>query len=81
MKLIQIDESVETYYVVKERIKANFAFKNIHILSFGPERDRTADPLLAKQVLSQLSYRPATGLTATLRVSWAYWWAQVDSNH
>jgi hypothetical protein len=24
----------------------------------GPERDRTADPLLAKQVLSQLSYRP-----------------------
>ncbi len=26
----------------------------------GPERDRTADPLLAKQVLSQLSYRPGT---------------------
>ena len=25
----------------------------------GAERDRTADPLLAKQVLSQLSYRPA----------------------
>src|SRR5690606_10496442 len=24
----------------------------------GPERARTADPLLAKQVLSQLSYRP-----------------------
>ena len=25
----------------------------------GAERDRTADPLLAKQVLSQLSYSPA----------------------
>ena len=24
----------------------------------GAERDRTADPLLAKQVLSQLSYSP-----------------------
>ncbi len=24
----------------------------------GAERDRTVDPLLAKQVLSQLSYRP-----------------------
>ena len=24
----------------------------------GDERDRTADPLLAKQVLSQLSYTP-----------------------
>ena len=24
----------------------------------GADRDRTGDPLLAKQVLSQLSYRP-----------------------
>ena len=29
-------------------------------------RDRTADPLLAKQVLSQLSYTPISGLK-TLR--------------
>jgi hypothetical protein len=28
----------------------------------GADRDRTGDPLLAKQVLSQLSYRPE-GLT------------------
>ena len=35
----------------------------------GGEQDRTADPLLAKQVLSQLSYAPLK------------WWAQVDSNH
>ncbi len=25
---------------------------------YGADRDRTGDPLLAKQVLSQLSYRP-----------------------
>ena len=33
----------------------------------GADRDRTGDPLLAKQVLSQLSYRPGEGyrLTAT----------------
>ena len=27
---------------------------------YGAERDRTADPLLAKQVLSQLSYSPGS---------------------
>ena len=32
----------------------------------GDERTRTADPLLAKQVLSQLSYIPAHGLDAML---------------
>jgi hypothetical protein len=35
----------------------------------GGERDRTDDPLLAKQVLSQLSYTPE------LR-----WWVWLDSN-
>ena len=29
-----------------------------HQMNGGAERDRTADPLLAKQVLSQLSYTP-----------------------
>ena len=29
----------------------------------GAERDRTADPLLAKQVLSQLSYSPISSIT------------------
>lgn len=28
----------------------------------GAERDRTADPLLAKQVLSQLSYSPISSI-------------------
>ena len=35
----------------------------------GGERDRTDDPLLAKQVLSQLSYTPNM-----------YWWVWLDSN-
>ena len=30
----------------------------------GAERDRTVDPLLAKQVLSQLSYSPLTAMIA-----------------
>jgi hypothetical protein len=30
----------------------------------GADRDRTGDPLLAKQVLSQLSYRPRSVSTA-----------------
>ena len=37
----------------------------------GADRDRTGDPLLAKQVLSQLSYSP------TLQG----WWAWVESNY
>ena len=35
---------------------------------FGAERVRTADPLLAKQVLSQLSYGPAARPKKTLSV-------------
>ena len=34
----------------------------------GAERDRTVDPLLAKQVLSQLSYSPMSNLTRVLRL-------------
>src|SRR5579871_5824369 len=40
----------------------------------GADRDRTGDPLLAKQVLSQLSYSP-------LWVPAARWLAWVDSNY
>ena len=39
----------------------------------GDNRDRTDDPLLAKQVLSQLSYTPM--------IHFFKWWAQVGSNH
>ena len=37
------------------------AFLRTFVLG-GDERDRTADPLLARQVLSQLSYTPILGL-------------------
>src|SRR5437870_3382339 len=33
----------------------------------GRDRDRTGDPLLAKQVLSQLSYTPTAGSTLILK--------------
>ena len=50
----------------------------------GAERDRTADPLLAKQVLSQLSYSPVklrVGHRASEPWSPYHWWARVDSNY
>ena len=34
----------------------------------GAERDRTADPLLAKQVLSQLSYSPISSIAPNISV-------------
>ena len=40
----------------------------------GGERDRTDDPLLAKQVLSQLSYTPQA------RHHGGGWWVWLDSN-
>ena len=43
----------------------------------GDEEIRTLDPLLAGQVLSQLSYTPIV----LPRLLCATWWAQVDSNH
>ena len=35
----------------------------------GGERDRTDDPLLAKQVLSQLSYTPDSGGSGWIRTN------------
>jgi hypothetical protein len=61
----------------------------------GAERDRTADPLLAKQVLSQLSYSPISSITpisqpgfGNFRVTVfsqptfasSKWWAREDLN-
>src|SRR5579885_1262693 len=37
---------------------AKFSVRIIHVETGGASRDRTGDPLLAKQVLSQLSYGP-----------------------
>lgn len=49
----------------------------------GGGRDRTDDPLLAKQVLSQLSYAPnaeAHASTALKQALQRTWWAREDSN-
>jgi hypothetical protein len=52
----------------------------------GGERDRTDDPLLAKQVLSQLSYTPSSQSIKD-RMSSAFvllpriWWVWMDLNH
>ena len=64
-----------TLQIVKERqpIKIGHSIARRMRLSVkfdgGGERDRTDDPLLAKQVLSQLSYTPMSG-----------WWVWLDSN-
>ena len=41
----------------------------------GDKENRTPDPLLARQVLSQLSYTPILNYKENC------WWAAVDSNH
>ena len=38
----------------------------------GDEEDRTPDPLLARQVLSQLSYTPILGLKGTVEIKSLY---------
>lgn len=49
-----------------------YFFRRQHAVSLdtnrfgGAERDRTADPLLAKQVLSQLSYSPISSIAPIL---------------
>ena len=45
----------------------------------GAERDRTADPLLAKQVLSQLSYSPTSHRPTDPNLI-TEWWAREDLN-
>ena len=50
-----IDEGANLYFLQKDI----FSLHTRTALAIGgAERDRTADPLLAKQVLSQLSYSP-----------------------
>ncbi len=39
----------------------------LNLRNGGRDRDRTGDPLLAKQVLSQLSYTPTEGTTYILK--------------
>ena len=45
----------------------HLSYRPKDLRSGGADRDRTGDPLLAKQVLSQLSYGPYAGTTTTAR--------------
>ena len=59
-------QTLVTSQIVKERSQAStpdrfkfFCVRNVEdVQTGGADRDRTDDPLLAKQVLSQLSYSP-----------------------
>ena len=54
---------------------------SLTIQTGGPERDRTADLLLAKQALSQLSYRPKPWELPVKRFrskSEMGWWAEQE---
>ena len=42
------------------------------VLNGGGNRTRTGDPLLAKQVLYQLSYTPASGVPSSAKASFAF---------
>ena len=44
------------------------AHRQLLLTSGGDERDRTADPLLARQVLSQLSYTPSWLFVPSVRI-------------
>jgi hypothetical protein len=60
------------------RESKKFTFEHSDKQEFGgADRDRTDDPLLAKQVLSQLSYSPMI----PVKDSDKGWWAWVDSNY
>jgi hypothetical protein len=61
---------------------AELRFIALHPVDGGDERNRTADPLLAKQVLSRLSYIPTNELSIRdlSERSSIRWWAFLGSN-
>jgi hypothetical protein len=70
--LIRLYEFLKNDSRSKDRTEQHTECAVRFVLSFvigGGERDRTDDPLLAKQVLSQLSYTPSL-----------CWWVWLDSN-
>ena len=52
----RLTPTISLYAIVKELIKT--AMRTSQLQNGGGERDRTDDPLRARQVLSQLSYTP-----------------------
>ncbi len=59
-RLLALSKKLKVESKKKQRLRFRFSLSTLHFpLRFGgARRDRTADPLLAKQVLSQLSYGP-----------------------
>ncbi len=64
-----------TYSVVKELRGQSRDSLDRLLAPGGDDRSRTGDPLLAKQVLSQLSYIPLSCISKA-----PIWWAFLGSN-
>ena len=62
--LLQIERFTTFFQIFKDQTEPKAPLKHSHLVKAlnrnlgGDKRDRTVDPLLAKQVLSQLSYAP-----------------------
>ena len=66
----QPSETKSFQFQVSSFKRSKLETRNSKLVVGGADRDRTGDPLLAKQVLSQLSYSPKM-----------IWWAWVESNY
>jgi hypothetical protein len=66
----------------RERSDASLSYAFFMGSTGGADRDRTGDPLLAKQVLSQLSYSPdPLAFRSPPSPRPQRWWVWMDSNH
>ena len=59
------------------RLKLRARVSITHLFIGGDERNRTADPLLARQVLSQLSYTPVMRSFLLLKIAQHYTFARL----
>ena len=64
-------------FIQFSNIFVTLSHRTHQMCSGGGKEIRTPDPLLARQVLSQLSYTPIFKFSEINR----FWWAEVDSNH
>jgi hypothetical protein len=70
----------QTAFCQKDQAQAtdSLCLRLFSSVSFGGgRRDRTDDPLLAKQVLSQLSYAPSSHSKGCTPITW---WVRLESN-
>jgi hypothetical protein len=74
--LVQHDRGHRISTVTRESLRMVAPARRRVNMSGGDEGTRTPDPLLAKEVLSQLSYIPDEAMLSDRR----RWWAFLDSN-